>query len=591
MPFVIVQIPLAFFACLYYLRTGAAPVSHEDQSRQRRRRIPGSEISEEKSMRSADASTNGSRVNPLLPWVAAIAGGVLAFLGYAGFDQFYLEWICLIPILWAISGQKPGRAFLIGWVAGIVGHGGGFYWIITMLRQFADAPWPLAALALLLLAAANGLVFAVWAWATRLICGSTGWSVAWVSPVAWTAAEKFWPQLFPNYLGASQYRLSLVTQIADITGILGVTFLVLLVNSALYAALEKVRSRKPRPLLPAAALAAVLAVVLAYGAVRISMVDRAASVAPQLAVGVVQANRGAGDKHVDQEMFLREHQEMSRELEASRKFNLIVWPESILGVDLSSREGTLPAGLRGGVTTPLLFGAVVLTKEDGERRMYNSAVLVDGTGRILGTYDKMVLVPFGEYIPFGDIFPQFYSWSPYSGRFWPGTNVEPLLLEGHTLSVNICYEDIFPGQVRMLMQGGRDRRTPEAMFNLTNDSWYGDTVQPMEHLALASFRSIEHRRALVRSTNTGISAIVDPVGRTNLRTAQWTKASLSGRVPLLKGRTVYGVLGDWIGWVSACIAAYGIILSVRKRSQTSGGSARGVSRKERSRGRAAKPAK
>jgi len=95
---------------------------------------------------------------PLLPWVAAMAGGVLGFLGYVGFDQYYLEWICLVPILWAISGQAPGRAFFIGWIAGIVGHAGGFYWIVTMLRQFADAPWLLAAGGLLLLAAANGLI-------------------------------------------------------------------------------------------------------------------------------------------------------------------------------------------------------------------------------------------------------------------------------------------------------------------------------------------------------------------------------------------------------------------------------------------------
>jgi apolipoprotein N-acyltransferase len=124
--------------------------------------------------------------------------------------------------------------------------------------------------------------------------------------------------------------------------------------------------------------------------------------------------------------------------------------------------------------------------------------------------------------------------------------------------VNICYEDIFPGQVRMLMQGGRDKQVPAAMFNVTNDSWYGDTIQPLEHLVLASFRSIEHRRPLVRSTNTGISAIVDPVGRISHRTAQWKIASLTRRIPLMQGRTVYAVAGDWIGWVCAMITLIGI---------------------------------
>jgi apolipoprotein N-acyltransferase len=497
-------------------------------------------------------------VHPLLPWIAAASGGVLAFLGYAGFDQFYLAWICLVPVLWAISNQTPGRAFLLGWVAGIVAHGGGFSWIVTMLRQFADAPLWLALLGLLLLAAANGLLFAIWAWAFRLISRDAGWSTVWIAPVVWTAAEKFWPQVFPNYLGASQYKLLPVTQIADLTGILGVTFLLIYANAAVYTTIERVRNRRQHPWRPAAVFAAVMAAVLVYGAVRIAMVDKAAASAGTLSVGLVQTNRGAGDKHVDQAQFLREHQEMSQDLVKAQPLDLIVWPESILGIALPSREGVLPESLLGGIKTPLLFGAVIQLDEQGERRFYNSAVLADRTGRIAGTYDKMVLVPFGEYIPFGDTFPWLYSWSPYSGRFWRGENQEPLLLDGHALSVNICYEDIFPGQVRLLMQGGRGKRIPEALFNITNDSWYGDTIQPLEHLVLASFRSIEHRRPLVRSTNTGISAIVDPVGRISRRTDQWKRASLAGKIPLMQGRTVYAVAGDWLGWVCLLITLTGL---------------------------------
>ena len=145
----------------------------------------------------------------------------------------------MIPVLWAIRDQRPGRAFLIGWLAGIVMNIGGFYWAIQMFQEFAGMAWPLAALGLLLLAAANGILVAAWAWATRLITRDTGWNVAWVSPVVWTALEKFWPEMFPNYLGASQYKLPLVTQVADLTGILGVTFIVVYINSTLFAVLEQ----------------------------------------------------------------------------------------------------------------------------------------------------------------------------------------------------------------------------------------------------------------------------------------------------------------------------------------------------------------
>ena len=129
----------------------------------------------------------------------------------------------------------------------------------------------------------------------------------------------------------------------------------------------------------------------------------------------------------------------------------------------------------------------------------------------------------------------------------------------HSLSVSICYEDIFPGKIRSLMRGGRERRVPEAMFNLTNDSWYGNSSEPMEHLALASCRCIENRRSLVRVTNTGVSAFVDPVGRIVSRTGIWTRESLVDRIPLLQGDTVYSRFGDWIGWLCivltvSCIA-------------------------------------
>ena len=493
-----------------------------------------------------------------LPWIAAIAGGILVFLGYAGFDQFYLEWICLVPVLWAIRNQRPGRAFCIGWLAGIVTNIGGFYWAIQMFRQFAGAPWPLAFLGLLLLAAANGILFAAWAWGTRLITRDTGWNVAWVAPVVWTAVEKFWPQLFPNYLAASQYKLPLVTQIADLTGILGVTFVVVYINATLFAALEEWYGNRRVAARLLLVFAAVLASVLIYGQVRIHAVDRQAAAAEHLTIGLIQTNHGAGDMLKHPESPLREYQEMSRSLAASRPLDLIVWPESVTSVRLMSREGNLPAGALGDTQTPTLFGSLLQLGKETEARPRNSALLTDGAGRILGTYDKMVLVPFGEFIPFGESFPALYSLAPFTGRLLAGESREPLPLGKYLLSVNICYEDIFPGQVRSLMRGGHDRRIPDVLVNLTNDSWYGKSTEPMEHLALASFRSIEHRRSLVRSTNTGISAFVDPVGRIVTRSGIWTREALVDRVPMMQGRTLYALLGDWIGWVCALLSLVGI---------------------------------
>lgn len=497
-------------------------------------------------------------LKPALPWIAAIIGGILIFSGYAGFDQFYLEWICLVPVLWAIRGQRPVRAFWIGWLAGNVMNIGGFYWAIQMFRQFAGMPWPLAALGLLLLAAANGFLVAAWAWATRLITRNSGWSVAWIAPLVWTALEKFWPEIFPFYLGASQYQLPLMTQIADLTGILGVTFIVVYINSTLFAALElwvEKRRIAARQLL---LCAGILAAVLVYGLVRISTIDRQAAAAEKLTIGLVQTNRGAGDKRQDPESLLREHQELSRTLAARQPLDLIVWPEGVMRVRLASRQGSLPVETLGNSGIPTLFGALLQLDETGSIRYHVSALLADASGRILGSYDKMILVPFGEYLPFGETFPALYSLAPFTARFQPGVSLQPLPLGRHLLSVNICYEDIFPGQIRSLMRADKDGRRPDVMFNLTNDSWYGNSTEPIEHLALASFRSIEQRRSLVRSTNTGISAFVDPVGRIVTRSGIWTRETLVDRVPMMQGGTVYGLLGDWIGWLCGLLCLAGI---------------------------------
>ena len=153
--------------------------------------------------------TNRICLNNFLPWLAAAAGGVLAFLGYAGFDQFYLGWICLVPVLWAIRHQSPARAFFLGWVAGIVGHGGGFYWIITV-RALRGLSWRPPRPDSVLLAAANGVVFAVGG-LTRLSRGKTGWSVL-VAPDHLAARENSGRIFRPGSIAA-------LTQIADVTGI------------------------------------------------------------------------------------------------------------------------------------------------------------------------------------------------------------------------------------------------------------------------------------------------------------------------------------------------------------------------------------
>ena len=485
------------------------------------------------------------------PWLLAIASGVLGFLGYVGFDQFYLQWVYLAVLLVAIQDASPRRAFLIGWLMGTVGHTGGFYWVVHMLMVFAHLNLALSVVGLVAIAAINALSFGLFAWAVRRVHLDTGWAVAWIAPVIWVGIAHFFPYIFPFYLAASQYRLLPLTQIADVTGILGVTFMLVWCNAVLYEIYARRRSKRPFPTRPALAFGAALVMVLGYGALRIWQIDARVAQAPKLTAGLVQTNLGAADKHTNRRGFLQRHQEMSQEILQQQPLDLLVWPEGAYSGHLARPVERLTPSVLGPISTPIIFGALTTGRDaEGKRKRYNSVISAEEGRRALGVYDKRVLVPFGEYIPLGDTFPIIYKWSPYSGRYYQGESYAALPLLGYKFSANICYEDLFPGLVRDLMNRSADGDgvLPHALVNVTNDSWYGDTIEPMEHLVLASFRAIEHRRALLRSTNTGISAIVDPVGRLDVRSGQWTSEVVVGEVPMMSGQTLFGLLGNWFGW-------------------------------------------
>lgn len=152
---------------------------------------------------------------------------------------------------------------------------------------------------------------------------------------------------------------------------------------------------------------------------------------------------------------------------------------------------------------------------------------------------------------------------PQSGDLTPGASAAPMEFGPHLLGVYICYEDLMPGFVRRIM-AVQDGRRPQVMFNLTNDSWFGDTIEPFVHLALAAFRSVEQRRVLVRSTNTGISAVVDAAGRIGPTVPQLQEGSLVVRVPLLEGTTVYQVIGDAPAWACLGLMILLLLLGVRR---------------------------
>ena len=218
-------------------------------------------------------------------------------------------------------------------------------------------------------------------------------------------------------------------------------------------------------------------------------------------------------------------------------------PSAEIG-DVAEEDRT---GIQRGFSTPILLGGLTWAPPlpgKSRRQLYNTALLLDQRGRLLGTYDKVYLLAFGEYMPFGDTFPGLYDAFPQAGRFSAGNEVKAFSWKGHKLGIMICYEDImvdFTGKLADL--------SPNVIINVTNDAWFGRTAEPWLHLALAAFRAVENRLTLVRATNTGISAFIDPTGRLVGATKMVDAETLTADVPMMQGGTLYGVIGNLFAWL------------------------------------------
>lgn len=460
----------------------------------------------------------------------SILSGTLLFLACADFDIWPLCWIGLVPLLWVLlddDGQPRTRSpFFYGMVAGMFANGGGFYWIVGLLQRFGHLPWIAAAPLFLLLIAYQALTFGLFAVIVCRLRMHLGVKVTWLAPIVWVACELCVPYVFPWYLSITQAWVPTVIQIADITGPLGVSFLLVLSNGALFDVLHAIGRAKPGRRLRAFLGTPLLAVgtivlCLAYGTVRIHQVDEARQHAEKLRVGVVQANVGIHEKFVpglrEQQHAL--HLSLSQQL-TSQGAELILWPESSYPYAMARPVNSdFPVGdrrrVQNGFQTPIVFGALTVDRKGiSDYDMFNTAIMLDQEGKAVGTFDKNFLLIFGEYLPFAHELDFLRRAIPEISNFSRGTETTtfPIDVRGkrYSLGPMICYEDIIPAFGRRLFA---DKNPPNLMVNITNDAWFGATSEPYEHLALAVFRAVEHRVELVRAVNTGVSAYIDAAGR------------------------------------------------------------------------------
>jgi len=503
-------------------------------------------------------------------YAGAVLSGLLYWLAFAGMDVWPLAFVAWVPLLVSMHRQTPRRAMGLGWVAGLTMNVFGFSWLQNMLSTFSGFPAPVCFLFVLVVCGYQGgrIGFCGWLYGRAT---ARGWPAAPVFAAAFAASEMFFPLLFPWYFAACVHQVPLLTQTADVGGPILVGLVLVAANLAIAEPLlARLERRKPAVAVIGTG-AVTVAFALAYGYMRVGAVDAMTQAAPGATVGVVQADMGLMEKRQNLDEGLMRHLELSTKLENQDKVDFLVWSET--SAMRPVRDDRYREELRGGVArligVPAIFGAVTIKMVPGDRQFvaYNTAVASDAQGVITGRYDKQFLLMFGEYLPGGEQFPVLYKWSPNSGRFSSGTSLDPLPLDVggvvHPVSVLICYEDILPEFTNSAVR----HADPELLVNMTNDAWFGDTTEPWEHLALAQFRAIEHRRYLVRGTNSGVSAVVDPVGRVVVHSGTFRKDTVSAAIHWMKGRTVYERIGDWPWGLASVALVIGVFRRRRPESE------------------------
>jgi apolipoprotein N-acyltransferase len=497
----------------------------------------------------------------------AALSGLLTFAAFPGVGVWPLGFVAWVPLLLALEDTSRRRAAVLGLVAGLAATLPGFRFLYPTLRAESGFGPLLCVLLVAAVAAYHALRGLVIGFVSRLMVRDPG-PPALLFIAGLALSELAVPSLFPWYFGASVHNVPLLLQTAELGGPIAVSVVLAFSSVAVAETVSALRAnRRTRPRVIVTALSVPIAAAF-WGSLRISEIDQRARAAPALSVGVVQPNLARGEEIEA----VRRHREATAEL-AAKGAGLVVWAEGAVPWTLPApyvedafalfrlpRVAILAgaivqgdsaaagdAGARGSVeggTRASQGDAIEGAEGPASVRVTNSALLFDA-GHFAGRYDKHHLLPFSESLPLAGTFPVLREWSPRSGHFAPGRSFEPLRLHGHGIAAFICYEDLLPEHVRALARGG----DVELLVNLTNDSWFLGTDEPRVHLALAKLRAVEQRKYLVRATLTGVSAIVDPVGRVLGTVPQSQEGTLLADVRWMRGTTIYGRVGDLSWWV------------------------------------------
>jgi apolipoprotein N-acyltransferase len=526
-------------------------------------------------------------------WLLILLSAVLQILIFPLPNLYMLSWLAITPLLIAILHARrpstlqldaatkllpasPLQAFLLAYVCGILWYAGTCYWIFSVMHQYGGVNTP-AALGLLLLFC---LYLALYHGAFGLLVSllttnsvvptalhsrsqkqlATAASLSpralLLSPVVWVAVELARTRItgFPwGLLGTTQVDNIPLARIASVTGVYGLSFEIMLVNAALAAAFLIPRDKRKQLFLATIIAAAILQSGSLFPAPTIPTDHNAL---------LVQANvpilEGADWTKTYFDQTLRDLTQIS--LNTPQHPDLIVWPESpapFYANDPLFRDAI--SNLATQSNTWLLTGSIGIRNATATpaqpTEVYNSASLVNPSGQWVSRYDKIHLVPFGEYVPFKSIFSFAGGLTKEVGDFSRGTSRAPLNAGDARLGTFICYESIFPDDIRRFANNGA-----QVLVNISNDGWYGDSGAYAQHLKQSRMRAVENHRWLLLDTNTGLTAAIDPNGQIIASAPRKTRTALQAPYALSNSTTFYTRHGDWFAYACAIISAAALLM-------------------------------
>lgn len=504
--------------------------------------------------------------NYFVKYGPALISGILLILCYPTIDLFLVAWIALVPFLLSLYDKGPKEAFKSGMVLGLLYFFGTLYWIYHSINHYGGLSLLSSVVVVILLCSYLSLYIGIFAFLFSVAIKKTKLPASLIAPVFWVVLEFLRSYMFTGFpwssIGYSQYKFLTVIQIADITGIYGVSFLVVAFNGALADIFLIKRRTKDMPLFPLSQTIAgfVLLFVftlsaVVYGQIRL----REERPGKQIKVSVIQGNIEQDRKWEPsyQDEVLGIYKDLSIKEAASSSPSLIVWPETAVPFMFRADRGYTREliDFQSRLRAYLLFGSVMIKGRTNERYVLsNSSVLLDDNGTVSYIYDKIHLVPFGEYVPLQKLLFFINKLVVGIGDYASGDSHLRATTPYGEFATLICYEIIFPGLVRKFYSNGGD-----FIVNITNDAWFGKTTGPYQHFSMAVLRAVENRKPVIRAANTGISGFIDSSGRILSKTELFQRTALTAEVKTDIRKSFYSRYGDLFSYL--CII-FSLILLV-----------------------------